>query len=63
MYVAITRAKEKLYITSAKKRMIYGQEQASVQSRFISEIMEELIDFENVGDIAKNILIPRFLLY
>ena len=47
MYVAITRAKEKLYITSAKKRMIYGQEQASVQSRFISEIMEELIDFEN----------------
>ena len=47
MYVAITRARKKLFITSAKKRTIFGQEQMSTKSRFISEIMEDLIDYEN----------------
>ncbi len=44
MYVALTRAKKKLYITSTKKRMLYGQEQISVLSRFVNEIDEDLID-------------------
>ena len=47
MYVAITRAMKKLYLTCAKKRMIYGQEMLSVTSRFVNEIDEELIDFVN----------------
>ena len=47
MYVAITRAKKKLYITSAKRRMIFGQENASVVSRFVNEIDKDLLDIEN----------------
>ena len=46
MYVAITRAKDKLFITSAKKRMLFGQEYIAVPSRFIKEIDPSLIDLE-----------------
>ncbi len=43
-YVAITRAKTKLYITNARTRVIYGQEQVNVVSRFINEMDNELIE-------------------
>jgi len=43
MYVAITRAKNKLTLTNAKKRTLYGQEQASIPSRFINEIDSSLL--------------------
>jgi len=44
MYVGITRAKELLYLSSAKKRMLYGKENETIPSRFLKEIPEELID-------------------
>ncbi len=44
-YVAITRAREKLYITNACARTVYGQATTNPASRFISEIPSELIDF------------------
>ncbi len=47
MYVAITRAKEKLFITNTKKRMIFGEESPSIPSRFINEIDSNLIEIEN----------------
>ncbi|NLL01753.1 MAG: UvrD-helicase domain-containing protein [Mollicutes bacterium] len=37
-YVGITRAKERLYLTNAKRRMLYGKEQQNMPSRFITEI-------------------------
>lgn len=40
-YVAVTRAKKQLYVTSAGKRMIFGQTQHNVTSRFIREIGKE----------------------
>jgi len=43
-YVAITRAKNKLYLTSASRRLLYGQTQRNVTSRFIREVGSELID-------------------
>ena len=43
-YVAITRAKENLCISAAKRRMIFGRTQANAVSRFINEIGEEDID-------------------
>lgn len=43
-YVGITRAKERLYITNARTRMIYGNTSLTRPSRFISEIPEELTD-------------------
>ena len=46
-YVAITRARNKLYITNARTRILYGQEQANIVSRFINEIDENLLDIVN----------------
>ena len=43
-YVGITRAKEKLHITNARTRMIYGNTSITRPSRFISEIPDELVD-------------------
>lgn len=42
MYVAITRAKERLYLTRSKSRYLYGRRGISKPSRFISELSEEL---------------------
>lgn len=37
-YVAMTRAKKRLYITSAKRRLLYGQTSFGRLSRFVEEI-------------------------
>lgn len=55
MYVAITRAKDKLFITSAKKRMLFGQENIAVPSRFIKEIDPSLIDLEEKENMFTSI--------
>lgn len=43
-YVAITRAKKKLYISSCESRFTYGQSIRTMSSRFIDEIYEALED-------------------
>ena len=45
-YVAITRAKKKLYIINARSRLLYGKVSSNVPSRFISEIGDDLLDQE-----------------
>ncbi|MBQ0067107.1 MAG: DNA helicase PcrA [Phascolarctobacterium sp.] len=42
-YVGITRAKEILYVTNAKERMLYGRTQCYLPSKFLAEIPPELI--------------------
>ena len=42
-YVGITRAKKKLYLSAAKRRMMQGRTQFNKVSRFIDEIPEELL--------------------
>ncbi len=44
MYVAITRAREILYLSNAKRRMLYGRESLNMPSRFIDEISDDVID-------------------
>ena len=43
-YVAITRAKERLWLVCAGKRMLYGNENSNPPSRFIKEISDEYLD-------------------
>ncbi len=43
-YVAITRARKKLYITNAQQRMVFGRTQNNLLSRFIASIPEELME-------------------
>lgn len=47
-YVAITRAKKQLYLTSAEKRMIFGTTMHNGCSRFLREIDTDLIDKQGV---------------
>ncbi|MEK9685816.1 MAG: 3'-5' exonuclease, partial [Methylophilaceae bacterium] len=48
MYVAVTRARENLYLTYAQSRLMYGQTQYNLSSRFLDEIPENLIKKINV---------------
>ncbi len=43
MYVAVTRARERLYLSFAQSRMLHGQSRYNLRSRFIEEIPEELV--------------------
>ncbi len=43
-YVAITRAKERLYVTKTQSRTIYGRTAPSQPSRFFKEIPEEFLE-------------------
>lgn len=44
MYVAMTRAKEKLYLSYARQRLFFGQRNNGSPSRFLSEIPESLVE-------------------
>jgi DNA helicase-2/ATP-dependent DNA helicase PcrA len=44
-YVAITRAKTKLYMTYVHERMLFGRSQYNKPSRFVGEISKENADF------------------
>ena len=43
-YVGITRAKERLYLTNAKMRLLYGKDMLNPVSRFINEIDEKYLE-------------------
>ena len=58
-YVGITRAKERLYITNAKLRMLYGKDMLNPPSRFIGEIDPKYIE-SNVMEEKKT---PKDELY
>ena len=55
-YVAFTRAKEKLYLTCANHRLIYGRVVLNTQSRFITEFVDsqewkmKYDDIEEIND-------------
>ena len=51
-YVAITRARKKLFLTHAQTRRLFGQPQANSRSRFVSEMPRELIHSEGVGSLG-----------
>jgi len=49
-YVAITRAKEKLFLTFTINRMVFGSRQINTPSSFLSDIPDHLFKFEERGD-------------
>ena len=42
MYVAITRAREKLWLTRSRSRYLYGRREPTSRSRFVEELKDEL---------------------
>ncbi len=53
-YVGITRAKEKLYLTKTRTRMLFGSTTYNKESCFVSEIPDELM--ERTGERKKTFL-------
>ena len=45
MYVAITRARRRLYLTFAQTRMLHGQTRYHIQSRFLDEVPKDLVQW------------------
>ena len=43
MYVAVTRARRRLYLSFAQSRMLHGQTRYNIPSRFLREIPEKLL--------------------
>lgn len=57
-YVAITRAKDKLYMSFAKRRLFYGQVSSNTISRFIYELPEEVLKINYIDRVTDE---PSFL--
>ena len=55
-YVAITRAKDNLWLINTRSRTLYGQTQVNPTSRFIEEINRDLIEIESSN---KEELVPK----
>jgi DNA helicase-2/ATP-dependent DNA helicase PcrA len=45
MYVAITRARRRLYVTHAQTRMLHGQTRYGIPSRFVNELPADLVQW------------------
>lgn len=51
-YVAITRARKRLFLTYAATRRTYGSTSANPRSRFLNEIPFEDIEFSGIGSVG-----------
>ena len=66
-YVAITRAKKQLYITTAANRLLYGQTMHNKISRFVREIPTDYIEYTDksqavaANNNSRNTLKPNYL--
>ncbi len=45
-YVAVTRAKERLYLTNAERRYRFGELSYPTPSRFLNEVRDELLEYD-----------------
>ena len=54
MYVAVTRARQRLYLSHAQSRMLHGQVRYGIPSRFLDEIPEVLLKRLNSKPMARS---------
>ena len=54
MYVAVTRARQRLYLSHAQSRMLHGQVRYGIPSRFLDEIPDKLLKHLNIKPVAKS---------
>ncbi len=55
MYVALTRAEKKIFLSSAAVRSVFGSKRATLPSQFLSDISEDLIELEAPERLGKTI--------
>ncbi len=59
VYVGMTRARKKLYLSNAESRRFFGQEQYNLPSRFLEDIPQDYVQFIKPRSEYKNITLPR----
>jgi DNA helicase-2/ATP-dependent DNA helicase PcrA len=63
MYVAITRARRRLYLTHAQSRMLHGQVRYGLPSRFLSELPQNLLlplNNRRAAWVAESVAAPAY---
>lgn len=60
-YVGITRAKEKLHLSFARKRLFFGQKTSNIVSRFVMDLPEDVLSQNVHLSIIRNDNVPEFL--
>lgn len=60
-YVAVTRARERLYLSHAYARTVYGQQNFNAPSEFLSDIPMELLHYADTGDVPNEPLKTVYL--
>ncbi len=55
MYVALTRAKEKVYLSYASYRTVFGSKNATIPSQFLSDISDALVESESPERLGRTI--------
>ena len=54
MYVSVTRARQRLYLSHAQSRMLHGKVRYGIPSRFLDEIPEQLLKHINSKPVARS---------
>ncbi|MCQ2751754.1 MAG: UvrD-helicase domain-containing protein [Coriobacteriales bacterium] len=54
-FVAVTRARKRLYLTYAQVRRTFGNKTYNLPSRFVAEVPAQLVEFDGVGSAGLNI--------
>lgn len=60
MYVAITRARRRLYLTFAQSRMLHGQVNYGIASSFLRELPDNLLHWLSPRIAQRNRFAPSF---
>lgn len=55
MYVALTRAEKKLFLSAAALRTVFGAKRATLPSQFLSDITDDLLELESPERLGKTI--------
>jgi len=63
MYVAITRARRRLYLTFAQSRMLHGQTHYALVSSFLRELPDELLHWISPRITARSAFKPAYSPY
>lgn len=58
MYVAITRARRRLYLSMAQQRLLHGQTHFGIPSRFVDEIPAELLHYLSAAPARQHTAAP-----
>ena len=58
LYVGMTRAKDQLTLTLARRRLVFGRVQPRMESRFVVEVPAEAVEERTFGSIRPTVFAP-----